>query len=139
MERNLTLEEFLLENKVSDLKEDIHIKGRLEKFTFKIRAISSEKYNELFKSCTTFIKGPNGTTKANTDQELLTAKVLIEGCEYPDFKNAEWLQKAGLPNQPVKAVAKLLTAGEAGQLGKKIQELSGFIMDEDKADEEAKN
>lgn len=127
-----TLEDFLVSNPVN-LEDEVKISDRIP-FNFKIHAMSNELYQELQKKHTkTYRKGKmsfNGTG-FNTD-------MIIECCDYPNFKDAAFVKKVGVLT-PVDAIRKVLLPGEIVNLAGFIQELSGFDKDTEELREEVKN
>lgn len=127
-----TLEDFLL-NSSLDMKEEVKISDRIP-FKFKIHAMDSELFTTLQKKHTKVQR------KGKTDFDSIgfSVSLIIECCEYPNFKSSEFVKKLGVMT-PVDAVKKVLLPGEIVNLSNFIQDLSGFDKDTDDLKEEVKN
>lgn len=127
-----TLEDFLIANPVN-LADEVKISDRIP-FNFKIHAMSNEVYSSLQKRYTKmFRKG-----KMSFDGTGFNIGLIIECCDYPDFKDATFVKKVGVIT-PEDAVKKVLLPGEITNLAGFIQELSGFDKDTEELREEVKN
>lgn len=127
-----TLEDFLVSNPVN-LEDEVKISDRIP-FNFKIHAMSNELYQELQKKYTkTYRKG-----KMSFDGQGFNTDMIIECCDYPNFKDAEFVKKVGVLT-PADAIKKVLLPGEIVNLAGFIQELSGFDKDTEELREEVKN
>lgn len=128
------LTEFLCENVVEGLTEEVTISNRIP-FKFKISAMTSEQFNSYRKMATTI----NTKTKsASFDSKKLTEQMVINHTVDPDFRDADSIKKLGVMT-PEQYLNKVLLAGEVEELSQAIQKLSGFNLDIDEAVEEAKN
>ena len=66
--------------------------------------------------------------------------MIINHCVNPNFKDAEWMQKAGCPTDSRALLYKTLTGGEITNLVLEIEKLSGFSNEDlDEIKEETKN
>ncbi len=135
----MSLQDFLNAHPVDNLTEKVVISprfkdkdGNLLKFT--IKAMTSQQFDDIRKSCTEIRKG----RKVEFDAQKFNLKMVINHTVSPDFKHAESLQKMGCKT-PEEYVERVLLAGEVTTLASKIQELSGFDADMDTLVEEAKN
>jgi hypothetical protein len=135
----MSLQEFLNDNPVDNLTEDVVVSprfkgkdGNLLKFT--IKAMTSQEFEEIRKSAMQIKKG----RKVEFDAQKFNLRTVINHTIMPDFKNAESIQKLGCKT-PEEYVQKVLLAGEVTTLAGKIQELSGFDVDMEDLVEEAKN
>jgi len=127
-----TLEDFLISNPVN-LEDEVKISDRIP-FNFKIHAMSNELYSELQKRHTKmFRKG-----KMSFDSAGFNIEMILKCCDYPNFKDAEFVKKVGVVS-PAEAVKKVLLPGEIVNLAGFIQELSGFDKDTEELREDVKN
>lgn len=130
--RPQTLEDFLVSNPVN-LEDEVKISDRIP-FNFKIHAMSNELYSELQKRYTKmFRKG-----RMSFDGTGFNIGLIVECCDYPNFKNADFVKKVGAVS-PEDAVKKTLLPGEISNLSGFIQELSGFDKDTEELREDVKN
>ena len=135
----MNLQEFLNAHPVDNLTEDVVVSQRFKDekgsiLKFKIKAMTSQEFDEIRRACTTNRKG----RRVEFDAQKFNLKVVINHTLVPNFKDAESLQKLGCPT-PEDYVQKVLLAGEIVTLAQKIQELSGFDIELDELVEEAKN
>lgn len=136
IQRNLTLEEFLLGNPISNITQVVKLKGRLSNYEFVIKPLTQETSDAINKACS---KIDPKTRTVTVDMALMQNKIITECVVTPDFRNAEFLKKANFPNQPETFVKKFLLAGEAAELYRQIQILSGFETEMPDMVIEAKN
>ena len=129
-----TLLEFLADNPVDNITEDVVISQRLAKYPFKIRAMTGDEFTEYQKMATTFGRHK----KASFDSKLFNEQVIINHTVEPNFKDAATLKKAGCTT-PQQFINKCLLAGEISELTKRISALSGFDTEINEVVSEAKN
>lgn len=135
-----TLTEFLLQNPVNDVTDEVAISERLtnsetkQPYKFMIKAVTGDEFAEYQKLCLTY--GKKG--KVNFDNNRLNQLLVINHTLDPDFKNAENIKQAGCVT-PEQYMKKVLLAGEIINLAQKISELSGFDKEIDELVEDAKN
>lgn len=128
------LMDFLLENPVDDVTAEVIISQRLMGKPFKISAMSSPEFTEYQKAATKIHKGK----RVSFDSKLFNETLVINHTLNPNFKDAEFIKKAGCMT-PAQLLNKVLLAGEIAELAAKISELSGFDEDMDDLVDEAKN
>lgn len=95
---------------------------------FRVRSISSERYNQMQKRCTYFEK--NKRTKQldkKVDQDKLGTLLIAEACVRPNFNDKRLLDKYNTLDA-ADVVNKRLLIGEIGILSEAIMEASGFDM-----------
>lgn len=129
-----TLLEFLADNPVDNITEDVVISQRLAKFPFKIRAMTGDEFTEYQKMATTIARHK----KASFDSKLFNEQVIINHTVEPNFKDAATLKKVGCTT-PQQFINKCLLAGEISELTKRISALSGFDTEINEVVAEAKN
>lgn len=142
-----TLTEFLLQNPVNDVTDEVALSERISKvvddgkggtkkepYKFMIKAVTGDEFAEYQKLCLTY--GKKG--KVSFDNNRLNQLLVINHTVDPDFKNADNIKKAGCIT-PEQYMKKVLLAGEIVTLAQKISELSGFDKEIDELVEEAKN
>lgn len=130
------LQQFLLENPVDNITEEIVVSNRLKDFPFKVRAITGGEYNEYQTRC---IENPNSPKKRKFNSKRFNELVVINHTIEPNFKDADFLQKAGCGVDSTKALYRTLLAGEISELAENILKLSGFDKDLEETVEEVKN
>ncbi len=132
------LTDFLLNNTVENLTEEVIVSDRIkvdgEILKFKIKAVNPEEFSGLQKQCTKV--GKKG--KVNFDSKMFNEQLIINYTVDPNFKDAEFVKKAGCMT-PEQLVNKVLLAGEVAILVEEISALSGFDKDLEELREEAKN
>lgn len=132
------LMEFLLENTVENLTDEVIVSDRFKKdgeiLRFKIKALSPDEFADIQKQCT--IVGKKG--KVNFNNKQFNEQVIINYTVEPNFKDAEFIKKSGCIT-PEQLLNKVLLAGEATTLFEAISTLSGFDKDLEGLREEAKN
>ena len=129
-----TLLEFLADNPVDNITEQVIISQRLAKFPFTIRAMTGDEFTEYQKMTTSFGRHK----KTSFDTKLFNEQVIINHTVEPNFKDAATLKKVGCTT-PQQFINKCLLAGEISELTKRISALSGFDADINEAVTEAKN
>jgi len=129
-----SLVEFLMENPVDNLTEQVTVSERLKDYPFTIRAMTGPEFQN-YQNIATAIGKKN---KIRFDSKKYNELVILNHVVTPDFKNAETLRTAGF-QRPEDFLYKSLLAGEIAELASKISDLSGFEREEEEAAEEAKN
>lgn len=135
----MSLQEFLNDNPVDNLTDEVPVSRRLKgkdgkPLKFKIKAMNDEEFDEIRKACTVVRKG----RKVEFNARKFNMMIIVNHTINPDFKHAESLKKLGCAT-PEEYVQRVLLAGEVATLVKKIQELSEFDIDMEALVEEAKN
>jgi len=131
------LQQFLMDNPITALEEEVIVSERLKNFPFKIKCINAEQLSEYQKQC---IKNPNSPKKRQFDVKKFNELIIINHCIYPNFKDTEWLNSSGCATNPGELVNRTLAAGEIVNLSEQIQKLSGFGEEEQQEEiEEIKN
>lgn len=130
----MNLTQFLTENPVDNLTEEIIISERLKNFKFKIKAMTGKEFSEYQKVSTSFGRH----NKANFDSAKFSELVIINNTLEPNFKDADAIKKAGCAT-PTDFLYRSLLAGEITELTTQINTLSGFDNDINDVVEEAKN
>ena len=132
------LMEFLAENQIVDLTEEVIISDRFkvdgEILKFKIKAVAPNEFSDLQKQCTKV--GKKG--KVNFDSKMFNEQLIINYTVDPNFRDAELIKQAGCMT-PEQLLNRTLLAGEVTSLVEEISALSGFDKDLDEIREQAKN
>lgn len=126
--------EFLIENPVDDLTEEIIVSPRLAEYPFKIKGISGPEFAEYRKMASKIGRH----RKVEFDSKLFNELVVLNHTIEPDFRNAESI-KAAKCVTPEQFLYKSLLAGEIEEIAAKISSLSGFDKDIEERVEDAKN
>lgn len=126
------LEKFLQLPDVSDIVEEVYVSERLGKF--KVRAMTAEEHGSYQKRA----QGKVAKGGIDFDSGKFNLLVVAGQTVYPDFSNAELLQKAKCATA-TEFIKRKLKAGEIAELSEKICEISGFETDINNEVEEAKN
>ena len=129
-----TLQDFLIENQIGDVKDEIIVSPRLKGRPFSIRAMTGDEFNSYQKAATKVHKGK----RVDFDNARFQEMVIINHTTEPNFRDAEFIKRAGCAT-PGQLLNKVLLAGEMAELSSKITELSGFDVELDEMVEEAKN
>lgn len=138
----MNLQEFLNGNDVSNIQDEVVISNRLknpetgELYKFKIRALTEKEYEAARSEAMTLPKKKKDRVKF--DNSLFNEKVIIAGTIYPNFKDADSINKLGCLT-PEQYLHKVLLPGEISDLSGAITKLSGFDTDAEELIEEAKN
>lgn len=130
----MTLVEFLRENPIDNVTEEVIISERLKDFKFKIKAMTNKEYSKHNNECTIISKNK----KIAIDSNELTKRIILNSCIEPNFKLATDIELAGCI-APDDYLEKCLNAGEQQILASKIMELSGVGQSFDDIREEVKN
>ena len=126
------LEQFLGLPDVDTITEEVFVSERLGKF--KVKAMSEAEYREYQNKCKSRIKKGGMDFDTGKFNLLICAGQVIS----PDFKNAEFLKKAGCATA-TEFIQRKFKAGEIAELGNQIVKISGFETDINEDKEEAKN
>lgn len=129
-----TLLDFLMENPVDNLTEEVVVSARLAKYPFKIRAMTGPEFSEYQKLATRIGKNK----KVEFDSRIFNEKVVVNHTVEPNFRDAESIKKAGCLTAE-QFLYRSLLAGEIAELATKISSLSGFDRDMEETIDEAKN
>lgn len=126
--------EFLVQNPVDNVTEEIIVSARLKEFPFKIKAMTGQEFSEYQKLATAFGK----KKKVSFDTATFNEQVVLNHTVEPNFRDAESIKSAGCLT-PEQFMYRSLLAGEISELANKISVLSGFDSDIEESVEEAKN
>ena len=114
------LDEFLNLADVCDIKETIKVKLGGKEFEMTVRALTEAEHTEFQRRANTVTKKTVSFDSGKYNNLILEA-CIVE----PDFKNAEFLKKAGCVSA-TEFINKKFPAGVVSDISQKIQELSGF-------------
>lgn len=128
------LMQFLIDNPVDNLTDEVIISGRLAKFPFKIKGMTGPEFSEYQKLSTKISRHK----KVEFDSKTFNELVVLNHTLNPNFRDAESIKKAGCQT-PEQFLYKSLLAGEINELAQQITALSGFDKDIEDTVEEAKN
>ena len=121
----MTLTQFLLENDVTTIEEEVVVSRRIKDgegnlLKFKIKPLTYEQYTDYQKQCT-IIKGKEVDFDYRKFNNLLVINHTLE----PNFKDADFVKQVGAV-YPEQAIGKVLLAGEISVLAEQIRKVSGF-------------
>ena len=134
-EMPVSLTDFLCANPVQDETEKVILCERLKDFEFEIGAMDKKQYDGYINQCV--VKDGKGkVVKQNI--ALFNELVVINHCLYPDFRSADFAQKAGALT-PGQALYKVLKLGEVEKLADCILKFNGFDRDFETLRKKAKN
>jgi len=125
---------FLIENPVDNLVEEVVVSSRLKQFPFKIKGMTGPEFAEYQKLSTKIGRHK----KVEFDSGLFNQLVVLNHTIEPNFRNAEAIKQANCAT-PEQFLYKSLLAGEIAELSQRISALSGFDKDMEETVEEAKN
>lgn len=128
------LTDFLIQNPVDNLTEELVVSQRLAEFPFKIRGMTGPEFAEYQKLATIM----NRHKKVEFNSKLFNEVVIINHTVEPNFRDAESMKSAGCVT-PEQFMYKSLLAGEIAELSQRISALSGFDRELDEVVDEAKN
>ena len=126
--------QFLIDNPVDNLTDEVIVSSRLAKFPFKIKGMTGPEFSEYQKLSTKISRHKKVEFDSKTFNELVVLNHTLE----PNFRDAESIKKAGCQT-PEQFLYKSLLAGEINELAQQITALSGFDKDIEDTVEEAKN
>lgn len=129
------LQQFLTTNTIDNLVQEINLGGRLKEFTFKIKAMTGNQYNDYQALC---IENPNSPKKRRFNTKKFNELIVVNCVIEPNFKDPEWMKALGVADA-TSAMYKTLLAGEITQLADAALKLSGFDHDVEEEMQEAKN
>lgn len=130
------LQQFLLDNPVDNVTEEIIVSERLKDFPFKVKAIKGGEYNDYQGRS---IENPNSAKKRKFNTKKFNELIVINHTIEPNFKDADWLQQANAGLDATVLLYKTLLAGEIAELAEAILKLSGFDKDLEDTVDEVKN
>ncbi len=128
------LMQFLIDNPVDNLTDEVIVSARLAKFPFKIKGMTGPEFSEYQKLSTKISRHK----KVEFDSKTFNELVVLNHTLVPNFRDAESIKKAGCQT-PEQFLYKSLLAGEINELAQQITALSGFDKDIEDTVEEAKN
>jgi len=128
-----SLTDFLIENNVSDLTEEVILPGRLTAFKFKISVMTNKDFEGYSRLCRRL-----GKQGVSFDSEKFNMMTILDHTIEPNFRDAETIKKAGCKT-PEEFVGRSLLPGEIVELARAIARLSGFSQDMNSLVDEAKN
>ena len=126
--------QFLIDNPVDNLTDEVVVSPRLAKFPFKIKGMTGPEFSEYQKVSTKIGRHK----KVEFDSKIFNEMVVLNHTLEPNFRDAESIKKAGCQT-PEQFLYKSLLAGEIAELSQQISSLSGFDRDMEDTVEEAKN
>ena len=129
------LVQFLAQNQVGDLIKEVHIDGRLKEFTFKVKPITQNQFNNYQQLCTTL--GKNGKS-AKFNNGRFNELVIINHVVEPNLRSTDVLATVDATT-PEEYLNKVFLAGELVQLVDQISEISGFGKTDEDLEIEVKN
>lgn len=125
-----SLVDFLRENPVEEIIDEVVISTRLKDFKFKIKAMSYEEFVNIRNQCA----DKNGIINNSKFDRM----IIMGHCLYPNFKSSEEIKAAGVAT-PDQYLNKVLLAGEQMELSRQISKLSGMYDDVESLRKEVKN
>ena len=128
------LMQFLIDNPVDNLTDEVIVSARLAKFPFKIKGMTGPEFSEYQKLSTKISRHK----KIEFDSKVFNELVVLNHTIEPNFRDAESIKKAGCQT-PEQFLYKSLLAGEISELAQQISSLSGFDKEFEDEVEEAKN
>ena len=133
-----TLTEFLLENPVNDVTQEVIVSNRIvdkdgNALKFTIKPMLNEQYLEYQKQCLE-VKGK----KVDFNTKRFNNLVVLNHTIDPKFTDATLVKEAECVT-PEQLMNKVLLAGEIDTLAQLIRRVSGFCEDLDELVEQAKN
>ena len=128
------LMQFLIDNPVDNLTDEVIVSARLAKFPFKIKGMTGPEFSEYQKLSTKISRHK----KIEFDSKVFNELVVLNHTIEPNFRDAESIKKARCQT-PEQFLYKSLLAGEISELAQQISSLSGFDKEFEDEVEEAKN
>jgi hypothetical protein len=131
-----TFHEFLRQNPVTNITEEVYISNRFKEagLKFTIKPVSGDQFAE-YKNMVNQI-GRHGKVKFN--QKLFHELMAINHTIEPNFRDSDAIKAAGCTTAE-QYLYQSLHPGEIENLVQQISALSGFDQDEESLKEEAKN
>lgn len=132
----VSLEDFLIENPIQDLTNEIYPSNRFRKngLAFTIHVADSDRLSDLRRQCTRTNRRGAQTFDGMRFNELLA----LEFTTQPNFKSADAVKRAGVMT-PEQYMKKVLLPGEITEIANQVTELSGFDLDDSDLVDQAKN
>lgn len=133
-----SVQDFLLQNPVQDMKTKVIVSERLKDYPFEIRAVTAPEMESYQRMC---IKNPMSKKKREFDTAQFNRLIVINHTVSPSFKDTAFLSRmseGGVGITPDMALNKYLTGGEITRLSDQILTFSGFNEDLDDVVDEAK-
>lgn len=130
------LQQFLMDNPVDNLTEELIVSTRLKDYPFTIKAMTGSEYNDYQARC---IENPNSPKKRKFNTKRFNELIVVNHTITPNFKDAEWVKAAECGMDSTRLMYKMLLPGEISELAEAILRLSGFETDLEEEIEEIKN
>ncbi len=139
-----TLDAFLAQNALKPENEKIVISDRFrdkdgKPVEWEIRALTQAEDEKIRRAATRVTGGRRGRPKTTeVDVYLYNLKTVVAAVVYPNLNDARLQDSYGVHGAE-DLINKMLTAGEFTELFVAINELSGFDIDGEELEEQAKN
>lgn len=130
-----TLQQFLLQSDVTDLKKVVNLGGRMKDHPVTIKALDGDKYNSFQQLC---IENPNSAKKRRFNTKKFHELICVECLVDPNLKDVEFIKAAGVPDA-TRLLYRCFLAGEIAAIAENVLRLSGFDRDVEEEMEEVKN
>lgn len=130
-----TLQQFLLQSDVSDLKKTINLGGRMDGHPITIKALDGDKYNSFQQIC---IENPNSAKKRRFNTKKFHELICVECLIDPSLKDPEFIKAANVPDS-TRLLYRCFLAGEIATIAEEVLKLSGFDRDVEEEMDEVKN
>ena len=130
-----TLQQFLLQTNVADLKKTINLGGRMEGHPITIKALDGDKYNSFQQLC---IENPNSAKKRRFNTKKFHELICVECLVDPNLKDPEFIKAGGVPDS-TRLLYRCFLAGEIAAIAEHVLKLSGFDRDVEEEMDEVKN
>lgn len=136
MDQSCSLSQFLADNPVAGVVDEIYVSPRFKKagFKFKISAMTGEQFQAYSQQATAVGRHK----KVRFDSKLFNELVVINHTVEPNFKDAAAIKAANC-STPEQYMYRSLLAGEISELSNQISALSGFDEDPEELVDEVKN
>ncbi|WP_251453856.1 phage tail assembly chaperone [Veillonella intestinalis] len=108
-----------------------------KKFVLTLQGLNTDMFMKIRNQCT----AKNKKGKEELNESKFSAKILLEGIKKPDFHSMKLAEHFNV-GTPEEIMTKLFNAGETNEIAKRINVLSGQVVDVDDdidVDEEIKN
>ena len=142
---------FFMNQDLESKFEDVEISG-ISKFKYPqgheeagktipwiLKPITTSALDELREQNTSVRKLSDGKKDKVVDEKRMTYEMMIETIQYPNFKDAMWLESAKLVD-PVDLLKKVLDKpGDFGRISKECCSVNGIGVSEEELVSEAKN
>lgn len=130
-----TLQQFLLQTNVNDLKKVVNLGGRMEGHPITIKALDGDKYNSFQQLC---IENPNSAKKRRFNTKKFHELICVECLVDPNLKDPEFIKAAGVLDS-ASLMYRCFLAGEIAAIAEHVLKLSGFDQDMEDEIETVKN